>query len=169
MALATLAVVGALLLSGCSGGRGADAETTQTRLLTYPGIAASRVVVGDSMSGFTVSRYVSLSVTLKPGFVVGDADALADWLFRTAWSVNDKKLDGALVSVRRRMAIRSRGTTGPAALEQFGATQSDDPAASRSDYEVTGIVDATAGGTRECDRALAGGHPRATDDLIVTG
>ncbi|ASD24279.1 hypothetical protein B7495_18565 (plasmid) [Cryobacterium sp. LW097] len=169
MALATLAVVGALLLSGCSGGRGADAETTQTRLLTYPGIAASRVVVGDSMSGFTVSRYVSLSVTLKPGFVVGDADALADWLFRTAWSVNDKKLDGALVSVQAANGDPVAWDYWPAALEQFGLPQSDDPAASRSDYEVTGIVDATAEELESVIGPWPADIPEPTDDLIVTG
>lgn len=36
LTLAILAVVGALVLSGCSGGRGADSATAEERLVTIP-------------------------------------------------------------------------------------------------------------------------------------
>lgn len=162
---ATLAVVGTLLLGGCSGSRGADAETTQTRLVSYPGITAADVSTGESKSGFSVSRSVHVTVTLEPGYVLGDEDALLKWLLRTGWSVNDGKVNSGVL-------VQLEDSTGvPVPWDWLGAVDSLGISTKQSaeDYAVTGSVGITADQLTATFGDWPGDIPEFTDDLIVTG
>ncbi|TFC52851.1 MULTISPECIES: hypothetical protein [unclassified Cryobacterium] len=134
--LAILAAGGALALSGCSGGRGADSETTDARLLDYSGIAAMNVDMGESMSGLRFGRSVHLTVTLEPGYVIDDANALVDWLIRTGWSVNHDKINGGvMMTIRDAEGVPVARDYWRTAMNRFGLPDSATSEFKKANYE----------------------------------
>ncbi|TFB85329.1 hypothetical protein E3O44_14205 [Cryobacterium algoricola] len=143
--MGALILAGVLVLTGCSASRGANAVETGERLLTYPGIADTSVLVSGSKSGFTVSTSASITVSLAAGYTVADADAFVGWALRTGWSVNNTKLNsGVMVTVLDANATPLSWDLCAAALETFGVAASSEPAIARANYEATGTVSVRA-------------------------
>lgn len=94
--LLLLAAVLIMSISGCSTltERGQSAASAEKTILSIKGVETAKFHLSGAYSGFQKYWGEDIEITLKPGFQPKDTAAFVEYVFATAWSVNEHQPDG---------------------------------------------------------------------------